>query len=113
MVACRLLLNPTIASVFHRLGLVERFDTGIRRIRESYQVYSQYPLFDIREKNITVILPVGDQACVFSLFNRADVQALLRISATSAKRLLSAMVDDKLLVMEGKGPGGHYRRWRL
>lgn len=41
-----------------------------------------------------------------------DVQALLNISATSAKRLLSAMVDDKLLVMEGKGPGGHYRRWR-
>lgn len=125
--------NPTIASVFHRLGLVERFATGIRRIREEYQVYGQYPLFDIREKNITVILPVidyhsveqglapylvGDRARVFSLFNRAetitrgDVQALMKISATSAKRLLSAMVDDKLLTMEGKGPDVHYRRWR-
>lgn len=125
--------NPIIASVFHRLGLVERFATGIRRIREAYQVYGQYPLFDIREKNVTVILPVidyhsveqglatyvvGDTGRVLSLFNRtetitrADVQALLKISATGAKRLLSTMVEDQLLTMEGKGPGVHYRRWR-
>jgi len=123
--------NPIIAAVFHRLGLVERF--GIKRIHEAYQYYGQHPLFDVREKNITVVLPVidyhrseqgiappvvGQQARVLSLFNRGEtitrgeVQVLLKISATGAKRLLSAMAQNQILIMEGKGPAVRYRRWR-
>lgn len=44
---------------------------------------------------------------------RGDVQTLMKISTTSAKRLLSTMVEDQLLVMEGKGTGVRYRRFRL
>ncbi len=125
--------NPIIAAVFHRLGLVERFATGIKRIHQAYQYYGQHPLFDVREKNITVVLPVidyhsveqgvvpyvvGEPARVLSLFNRGEtitrgeVQSLLKISATSAKRLLSTMVEKEILIMEGKGPAVRYRRWR-
>lgn len=65
--------NPILANVFYRLGIIEAFGTGIRRIKNAYEDSASKPQFDIRENSITVILPVlrqdyaldEDQSVVF------------------------------------------------
>lgn len=55
-----ILRNPVLASVFFRLGIIEQFGTGIRRIKESYVRTGARPRFEITGGSITVILPVTD-----------------------------------------------------
>ena len=57
-----ILRNPVLASVFFRLGIIEQFGTGIRRIKESYARTGTRPRFEITGGSITVILPVTDAA---------------------------------------------------
>lgn len=52
------LRNLSIAEVFHRLGLIEKFGTGVRRIREAYAPYAVQAQFTLSEDQIRVILPV-------------------------------------------------------
>ncbi|MCI7681221.1 MAG: AAA family ATPase, partial [Fusobacterium necrophorum] len=51
------LRNVTIAEVFHRLGLMEAFSTGIKRMKEEYKNYVEEVQFMISESYVTVILP--------------------------------------------------------
>ena len=51
------LRNVTIAEVFHRLGLMEAFSTGIKRMKEEYKDYVEEVQFMISESYVTVILP--------------------------------------------------------
>lgn len=53
--------NPHIAYVFLRLGLIERFGTGVRRILNSYQNEIVKPSFHAAENTISVTLPVVNQ----------------------------------------------------
>jgi ATP-dependent DNA helicase RecG len=53
-----ILRNPIIANVFFRLGLIEQFGTGIRRIKDSYQKSLVQPQFAIFENSIKIVLPV-------------------------------------------------------
>ena len=55
------LRNRIIATVFFRLGMIERFGTGIRRIIETYKESSKKPCFEIRESSIKAILPVIEE----------------------------------------------------
>lgn len=52
-----ILRNETIAEVFHRLEIIEKFATGIKRIKKEYEKFNENPSFKIREASITVILP--------------------------------------------------------
>ncbi|AVQ21764.1 AAA family ATPase [Fusobacterium necrophorum] len=51
------LRNVTIAEVFHRLGLMEAFSTGIKRMKEEYKNYVEEVQFMISESYVTVVLP--------------------------------------------------------
>lgn len=42
-----ILRNPIIANVFFRLGLIEQFGTGVRRINDSYRSSLVQPQFEI------------------------------------------------------------------
>ena len=53
-----ILRNPIIANVFFRLGLIEQFGTGIRRINNSYRSSLVQPQFEIFDNSIKIILPV-------------------------------------------------------
>lgn len=53
-----LLRNPIVANVFFRLGLIEQFGTGIRRIKDTYRKSLVQPKFEIFDNSIKIILPV-------------------------------------------------------
>ncbi|MCT7880729.1 MAG: winged helix DNA-binding protein, partial [Lactobacillus crispatus] len=53
-----ILRNPIVANVFFRLGLIEQFGTGIKRIKDSYQGSLVQPQFEIFENSIKIILPI-------------------------------------------------------
>ncbi len=50
--------NQHLAFVFNRIGVIERFGTGIMRIRESYKNSVSKPDFLFSDQSVTVILPV-------------------------------------------------------
>lgn len=49
--------NFNIAYIFSLLGIIERFGTGIQRIRKAYETYTVKPKFVITENSISVELP--------------------------------------------------------
>lgn len=51
------LRNIIIAEVFHRLQIIEKFATGIRRIKNEYSQYVEKPKFKVETNYIQVILP--------------------------------------------------------
>ena len=56
-----ILRNRIIGTVFLRLNMIERFGTGIRRIREAYAAGERQPTFDVGENSIRITLPVLQQ----------------------------------------------------
>ena len=52
------LRNPIIANIFYRLGIIEKFGTGIKRIKYEYRKNFVKPSFEIYENSIRITLPV-------------------------------------------------------
>ena len=52
-----ILRNEIIAEVFHRLEIIEKFATGIKRIKREYSEVNENPKFEVTKNTITVILP--------------------------------------------------------
>ena len=50
--------NKVLASLFYRLGIIDQFGTGIKRIKNSYRHTDEKPSFVIDENQIKIILPV-------------------------------------------------------
>ncbi len=55
-----ILRNTILANVFHRLHIIEKFGTGIGRIRDEYAGFPSQPEFEITSDFIRVVLPVID-----------------------------------------------------
>jgi len=53
-----ILRNRIIGSIFFRLHMIERFGTGVKRIKEEYRESKIKPVFDMTENTIRIILPV-------------------------------------------------------
>ena len=51
------LRNETVAEVFHRLKLIEKFGTGIKRIWKEYEKFEEKPSFNIGKNAVEVCLP--------------------------------------------------------
>ena len=51
------LRNPVIGNVFFRLGYIEMFGTGIRRIIDAYSGIQVKPSFSITDNSVKVVLP--------------------------------------------------------
>lgn len=49
--------NPNLAAVFYRLGLVESYGTGVRKIMRLYKGFTSTPVFQTAEGAFTVELP--------------------------------------------------------
>ena len=50
--------NPIIANVFFRLGLIERYGTGVQRICALYDNSENKPTFEVSENLIKITLPI-------------------------------------------------------
>lgn len=50
--------NPIIANVFYRMGLIERYGTGVQRIQALYRGSESQPIFEVSDNLIKIVLPL-------------------------------------------------------
>ena len=124
--------NPNLAAVFYRLGLVESYGTGVRKIMRLYQGFTSQPIFRTAEGAFTVELPnhngkaqttVGSELSnrserakkengkhqVLSLakeqgkITRKEVEEAFDCGSTKAYKMLVALCREGLLVQQKRG----------
>ena len=118
-----LLRNEIIADIFHRLGIVEIFATGIKRIKESYDEYLTKPTFNIGENSITISLPiitnivlndnekiVYDAMFINYRYKRSEIEEMTRLSKYVIIRTLKSLEEKNIIVKNGDGPSTTYYR---
>lgn len=116
------LRNPIVANVFFRLGIIERFGTGVLRIRDAYRASMAKPSFAFAENSVTVTLPLvddfgnvsEDEARVLrALRNRelpmSSIVAATGFSKTKAQKLLKELASRGYVTVTGRGRGTRYR----
>ena len=116
------LRNPILAGVFARLGIIEKFGTGIRRINSCYASAARKPEYEVFENSITVILPVltasynldsSEEAIVSALkpsriMTNREIQNATGFERTKVVRLLNGLVEKKVVEKIGSGRGTKY-----
>ena len=119
------LRNPILANIFHRLNLIEKFGTGIRRIKEAYTDSQTKPSFVVTENVIKVTLPLlsdnmdltQDELAVYSVLSKninkpiSEIMASPSIEFGKSKvtEILKRLASKKLVEIEGTGRGTKYR----
>lgn len=118
------LRNPIIANVFYRLQLIEMFGTGIHRIIESYRGRVRQPSFIIQDNVIVLELPVESKNTVggtngakivklldaYETLTANEISNLSNISRATVSRILKQLVENKLVLVEGKARSTRYRK---
>lgn len=116
-----LLRNPIIANVFYRLGIVEIFATGIKRINESYKNLLEKPYFDIANDAITIELPIvnsiqltDNENKVFSymennvMYTRSVLEEKTKLEKDTLIRTLNSLMNKNLVFKTGKAKATNY-----
>lgn len=124
--------NQNLANVFYRLRLIEAYGTGIKKILNAYSGTELTPLIETTHNTFKVILPnvnarvitetvshyndvVDDETRIACLakecgaVTRAEVEARLGISTSTATRLLREMTQSGKLMRIGKGRQTKYQ----
>ena len=119
-----LLRNPSVAGVFFRLGLIENFGTGIRRIREIYGQTDAAPRFRINENSVVLVLPVTDRPCLPGgdaavvldamtpgrPYSSSDLVGATGFGRDKVLRILADLTNAAFVSKEGAGRSVRYRR---
>lgn len=124
--------NTKLANVFYRLELIEAYGTGIRKIMEAYKGTGIIPQIETSDNAFKIILPnlnatpehvrqmqlnsekgtpeekVITLAKQRGFITRKEIEILLGISQSSCGRLLKKMIENGLLIQEGKGKNTNY-----
>ena len=115
------LRNPVVGGVFFRLHLIERFGTGVLRIKDAYSMCAQQPLFGVYENSISVTLPVmreelpleADELVVEHALNGrllpiSEVSKLSGFGKTKSQEVLGRLVQSGYVRIVGNGRGTKY-----
>lgn len=114
--------NVIIAQVFFKLGIIEKFGTGILRIRNAYRNHLLKPKYVIKENYIKVILPnllfddhdmIPEKRILNFLemqleIKRQDLEKLLNVNKSKAVELLNNLIEKDLILPKGKGKNQTY-----
>lgn len=118
------LRNPIIAGVFYRLGIIEKFGTGVARINRAYADSLSKPDFEIGENSLRVVLPVirqdhaglvKDEIEVYTVLkreaklSRKELDEALGFDKSKTIRMLNNLMSKNLIQKQGQGPGTTYR----
>jgi len=118
------LRNETIAETFRRLQIVEKFGTGVKRIREAYQEFKESPEFDVIDGlAIQVVLPkinYNKNGTDYDLniltyinqnveANRAEIQEAVGGSDAKLKRSLQRLANENKITKVGSGRSTKYQ----
>lgn len=119
--------NRALANVLFRLELIEAYGTGIGRMRESYEGEGLSPEMTVTANTFSIVLPnrnapdakaAGDaeslpEAVICALADgartRAEIQADLGVSQSTASRVLADLVGGGRVATIGSGRGTRYR----
>ncbi|MFA6683590.1 MAG: ATP-binding protein [Acholeplasmataceae bacterium] len=114
--------NKILSFVFFRLGIIEQFGIGIKRIINSYQNIDERPSFLIDDYQIKIILPVigykyyrlNDKDAIISYLkahpnsSRAEIEIKLKIEKATLLRNLNELISNNLIMKKGNGPNVTY-----
>ena len=124
--------NVKLANVFYRLELIEAYGTGILKIMDAYERTGLTPQIETSDNAFKITLPnlnaetgqkepnntksgsSAEEEKVIALTNergivtRKEVETQLGIGQTTSGRLLRKMIENGLIVREGKGKNTHY-----
>jgi ATP-dependent DNA helicase RecG len=125
--------NRILTDVFFRLGIIERFATGVRRIKEQYIDLEAKPIFSVMENSIKIILPAadrkvrdvvkenfveygltaGDKSIMeyikkSGFITRLEAEKILKLGKTQTYTVLRRMCDSGVLVKIGRGKDTKY-----
>ena len=122
--------NPKLANVFYRLELIEAYGTDMKKIMGAYENSNKKPVIETTDNAFKIILPnlnkdvgslpVADagseaerQVLEFIKKNgsisRKETETAVNLKQTAAGRLLSKMIQKKLIVQIGQGKNTKYR----
>lgn len=118
------LRNPIIANVFFRLGLIEQFGTGIKRILSSYKDSIVQPQFDIGSNHIRIILPIvqtsvaelsDNENSVYQVlqtgeYSTAKIAQMTGFGRTKTLKILNALINKGYASRKGNGRNTKYRK---
>lgn len=120
-----ILRNEKIGSLFNRLGLIERFGTGIKRIKSLYEGKVKQPLFHVSAHAIVIRLPlltdtvqgVSESAAVAlellshrKALSRSDIEAQTGFDKSKTLRALDQLIEENLIQKIGRGRGTKYEK---
>ena len=115
--------NPTIASIFYRLNIIETLGTGIGRIKKEYLAFGQEPKFQLTPNIIEVVLPIinYDKKAIFDNrkmdvltllenepLSKAEIQQELGLSANTTKNILATLLEQNKIERLGKARATKY-----
>lgn len=110
-----ILRNPIIGNIFFRLNYIERFGTGIQKVKVAYQNFLFKPTFILTDNVISITLPTTNtdqklnknETIIFNhlsggkVLSRAQIEQLTGLSKTQVIRALNSLMEKKLVVSEG------------
>lgn len=121
--------NKNLANIFFRLNYVESFGTGIKRIIQSYENYTEKPIISSTENTFKVTLynvnykesssvklplnltqeeKILEYLKMNDKINRNIVEKLLDISSTRAKSIIKNMINNNMIKSMGSGKNTYY-----
>ena len=117
-----MLRNPILGNVFFRLGIIERFGTGVLRIKECYGKSATQPQFFVNENSIKVVLPLfrslvnlpEDEATVYRIIKGkemaiGEISASANFGKSKTLSILKKLASKGYAEVVGKGRGTKYR----
>lgn len=117
-----ILRNPIIGNIFFRLHHIERFGTGVKRIKDAYLESEIKPQFEIYDNSIKIILPVlveksllnSDERRVYQVFSNnrklssSEIMEITGFGKTKVVKLLNSLEERGYLKVVGRGRGTRY-----
>lgn len=116
------LRNPRLGNVFYRLRYIERFGTGILRIRHAYEKSYRKPEFCVFENSIKIVLPtlqyeldtmdeqkLMDVLRAGKVLTRTEIEALTGFDKTRSLRVINRLLAKNMLDKTGQGRGTRYK----
>ncbi|MGF3226082.1 ATP-binding protein [Facklamia sp. P12932] len=118
-----ILRNEKIGSLFNRLGLIEKFATGIKRIKHLYQGKIRQPIFEVYPNSIMIRLPImtdqiqglSESASVLlqrmpinKELSRLEIEKITGFDKYKSLRALDHLMEENLVRKVGQGRATKY-----
>jgi ATP-dependent DNA helicase RecG len=111
------LRNPIVANVFFRLGLIENFGTGIRRIKNIYAQTQVIPSFRLNENSIAVVkIDLTDNQTKLlnamlpqTWMSSAEIAKRVGFGKDKVLRVINSLIDAGVIEKQGTGRGTKYK----